>query len=81
MYGFQWCFVAVDGPVMNGLGKYWLLCLVMMVGPEKHCFPWLCGVAMAAGLGKCWFQWVVAYGPEKAYFLWLILVVFCMTFL
>ena len=65
MHGFQWYFVAVNGPVMVGL--------------EKYCFLWFCGVAMAAGLGKACFQWFVAYGPEKAYYLWLILVVFWMT--
>ena len=50
-----------------------------MIGLKKCCFLWLCGVAMAAGLGKACFQWFVAYGSEKAYSLWLILVVFCMT--
>ena len=64
MHGFQWCFVAVNGRVMNGLGKCWLQCPVM-IGLEKHCFLWLCGVAMAAALGKACFQWFVAYGPEK----------------
>ena len=41
----------------------------------------LWGVVMIAGLVKACFQWYMVYGPEKAYFLWLILVVFCLILL
>ena len=60
---------------MNGLGRCCLQYFVM-IDLEKHLFLCFWGVVMIAGLVKAYFQWYMVYGPEKAYSLWLILVVF-----